>query len=189
MRDRIKSLRRVKASELRANPKNWRHHPEGQRTALQSVLNEIGLVDAVIARETDDGLELLDGHLRADVSGDEKIPVLVVDVTDQEAAVVLATLDPLSAMAESSSAELDALLRTIEFESDAVAETLRIIAEAHDLYTPELDPETGTDEVTDEDVRETEGVLDSQFDDAGTAADEIREVVCPHCGALFEISK
>ena len=29
-RDRVKELRRVRASELNANPKNWRTHSEGQ---------------------------------------------------------------------------------------------------------------------------------------------------------------
>ncbi len=31
IRDRIKELRRVKASELLPNPKNWRRHPKVQR--------------------------------------------------------------------------------------------------------------------------------------------------------------
>jgi hypothetical protein len=34
MRDRVQELRRVPASELRANPKNWRRHPPAQQEAL-----------------------------------------------------------------------------------------------------------------------------------------------------------
>ena len=33
IRDRIKELRRVKASELRPHPKNWRVHPAAQQDA------------------------------------------------------------------------------------------------------------------------------------------------------------
>ena len=61
MRDRVKELRRVPASELRANPKNWRRHPPAQEAALRGVLEDIGFADAMIARETEDGLELIDG--------------------------------------------------------------------------------------------------------------------------------
>ncbi|KKK79102.1 hypothetical protein LCGC14_2836880, partial [marine sediment metagenome] len=63
-RDRVRELRRVPASELLANPRNWRRHPGAQVAALRGVLAEIGFADAMIARETPEGLELIDGHLR-----------------------------------------------------------------------------------------------------------------------------
>ena len=96
MKDRVKELRRVPASELRANPKNWRRHPPSQEAALRGVLEDIGFADAVIARETADGLELIDGHLRQEVMGDQSIPVLIVDVTEEEADKILLTHDPLA---------------------------------------------------------------------------------------------
>ncbi len=55
IRDRIKELRRVKASELSPNPRNWRTHPEGQQDALRGILAEIGYADAILARELKDG--------------------------------------------------------------------------------------------------------------------------------------
>ena len=76
IRDRIKSFRRVKASELLPNPRNWRRHPEGQREALRGLLAEIGFAGAALARETDHGLMLIDGHLRAELAPDAKVPVL-----------------------------------------------------------------------------------------------------------------
>ena len=63
IRDRIKELRRVPASELMPNPKNWRLHPASQENALRSVLADIGFADVAIARETADGLMLIDGIL------------------------------------------------------------------------------------------------------------------------------
>ena len=98
-RNRIVELRRVKASDLRRNPKNWRQHPEGQRSALLEMLGTVGFVGAAIGRDTPDGVELIDGHLRADIAEDSSIPVLIVDLNDDEAAKVLATFDPLSALA------------------------------------------------------------------------------------------
>ena len=109
-RDRVVELRRVRAGDLRPDPRNWRRHPPGQRAALSRMLDRLGYVDAVIARETPDGLVLVDGHLRAGMSPDAQIPVLVVDLDHSEAGEVLATLDPLAAMAE---ADRDALARLL----------------------------------------------------------------------------
>ena len=133
-------VRRVKASELRENAANWRRHPESQRRALGGVLAEIGYVDALIARETENGeLELLDGHLRRDLTPDMEVPVLVVDLDDSEAATVLATLDPLSAMAEADEQKLGELLAGLEAEDEAVQEMLEELTEEHkvDVFRPE----------------------------------------------------
>lgn len=119
IRDRIVELRRVKASELSANPRNWRLHPDDQKGALAAMLEDVGFVGTLIARQLKDGsLELLDGHLRADVAGDEEVPVVIVDLNDQEAARVLATYDPLSDMAETDSDILAELLEDAEFGDD-----------------------------------------------------------------------
>src|SRR5438034_2439194 len=99
IRDRVIELRRVPVGELRPNPKNWRRHPEVQRRALAAMLAEVGFAGAVLARQTPDGLELIDGHLRTDMLSDQEIPVLVLDVDEAEAAKILASLDPLAAMA------------------------------------------------------------------------------------------
>jgi hypothetical protein len=43
---------------------------------------------------------LIDGHLRAETTHDQLVPVLVLDVDEAEANKLLATLDPLAVMAE-----------------------------------------------------------------------------------------
>ncbi len=120
IRDRIKGLRRVKASELRPNPKNWRTHPKAQREALQGLLAEIGYADALLARETPDGLQLIDGHLRAETTPEQEVPVLVLDLDEKEAEKLLASLDPLAAMAGQNDDLLRDLLAGIETESAAL---------------------------------------------------------------------
>jgi hypothetical protein len=115
IRDRIKELRRIRARELLPHPKNWRRHPQAQVAALRGLLDEIGYADAVLARELPDGrLMLIDGHLRKETTPDAQIPVLVVDVTEAEAEKILATLDPLAAMAESDSERIKALVATVQ---------------------------------------------------------------------------
>lgn len=109
MRQRIKELRWVKPADLAPDPRNWRRHPPQQVQQLRQMLESVGIVDAAIARETDDGLMLIDGHLRRDVI-EAEIPVLVVDLDEEEAGQVLATLDPLAGMATTDSGALQELI-------------------------------------------------------------------------------
>lgn len=122
VRDRIKGLKRIKAGDLRPHPQNWRVHTQAQREALQGILGEIGYADALIARQLPDkSYQLLDGHLRAETTPNTRVPVLVVDLDDDEAAKLLASLDPLAAMAGSDPAQLDALLAGLKSESAALS--------------------------------------------------------------------
>ncbi len=121
IRDRIKELRRVKASLLRPHPKNWRTHPTAQRDALRGVLAEIGYADALIARQLPDGsLQLIDGHLRAEVTPEHEVPVLVVDLDEQEAAKLLAVHDPLAGLAAANEQMLSELLAEVETGNEAL---------------------------------------------------------------------
>ncbi len=102
IRDRIVELRRVRAKDLIPHPKNWRTHPKRQQEALRGILAEVGYADALLARETQDGLQLIDVHLRAETTPDQEVPVLVLDLTEEEADKLLADLhtesDPLRAL-------------------------------------------------------------------------------------------
>ncbi len=125
-RDRIKELRRVRAGDLLPNPKNWRRHSKAQADALRGLLTAIGYADALLARELADGkLMLVDGHLRAATTPDAEVPVLVLDVTEEEADKILLTLDPLAAMAEADSEQLKILLETVRTDDAAVQELLK----------------------------------------------------------------
>ena len=129
IRDRIKELRRVRAKGLVQNPKNWRRHPKAQAEALRGLLAEVGYAGALLVRELPDGrLMIIDGHLRAETTPDSIVPVLVLDVTEEEADKILLTHDPLGAMAESDAERIKALLTTVRTDSEAVQELLKRIA-------------------------------------------------------------
>ena len=49
--DRIIAFTRVRARDLKPNPRNWRTHPPRQREALRGLLAEIGYADALLVRE------------------------------------------------------------------------------------------------------------------------------------------
>jgi len=122
IKNRVKELRIVPASELLPNPKNWRTHPAAQKDALRGILAEVGMADACLARELPDGsLMLIDGHLRAETVADAKVPVLILDVTEAEADKILATLDPLAAMAEKDAEQLASLLGDLKEQNDNLA--------------------------------------------------------------------
>jgi hypothetical protein len=164
IRDRIRELRRIPARDLIPNAKNWRTHPQAQQDALRGLLSEIGYADALLARETPEGLVLIDGHLRAETTPDSEVPVLILDVSAEEADKILLTLDPLAAMAESDRDALKDLLSTVESESEAVRNLFARIAEDSGITAPDFDP--------------------ASFDDQGRL-DQKNKVTCPECGHEF----
>ena len=137
IRDRIKELRRVPAGELRRNPRNWRMHPSEQQDALRGVLAEVGYASALLARELPDGtLMLIDGHLRAETTPDAVVPVLVLDVDEDEADKILLTHDPLAGMATVSQEHLQSLLVDVQTDSGSVRSLLDSIASS-EMPSPE----------------------------------------------------
>ena len=168
IRDRVKELRRVPASQLQPNPKNWRTHPEGQANALRGILAEVGIAGAVLARETaEGGLMLIDGHLRAETLQNVEVPVLVLDVDEAEADKLLATIDPLGAMAEADADKLRELLEEVETASEDLA----------NMFT---------------ELAEEAGILGDGNEDKESSAEEINtdsfemECKCPRCGFEFD---
>jgi hypothetical protein len=146
IRDRIKELRRVRASQLQPHPNNWRTHPAAQQDVLRGVLAEIGYAGALLARELPDGsLQLIDGHLRAEITPEMDVPVLVVDLDEHEAAKLLALHDPLASMAESNDATLAELLAQVETENDAVQSFLDQMLGSSDTATDESPPAADKD--------------------------------------------
>ena len=100
---------------LIANDSNWRTHTPLQRGALASVLNEVGLVQSVVVNTTTG--RLVDGHLRVELAkaqGQPTIPVVYVELSEEEERVVLATLDPIGAMATADRERLAELLQGID---------------------------------------------------------------------------
>ena len=116
-RNRIVGYGEEPPESFLANPSNWRIHPRSQRDALAGVLAEVGWVqDVVVNRQTG---HLIDGHLRVDMAmerNEPSVPVVYVDLSPSEEALILATLDPLSALAVADKGKLDELLREVKSE-------------------------------------------------------------------------
>src|SRR5437870_9928521 len=108
-RNRIIGHADVPPDDLVPNPRNWRSHPWDQQRAVGGALSEVGWVAEVLVNQTTG--HVVDGHLRIELALARKeptVPVTYVELSEDEERIVLATLDPLAAMAD---AETDALAK------------------------------------------------------------------------------
>jgi hypothetical protein len=138
MRNRILGLEYVHPGELHPHPQNWREHPNTQRAALREVLERIGVADVVLAyRSPETGkLTMIDGHLRRDILAEmPTVPVLILDLTDNEARALLAAHDPIATMAIRNDELYEQLLDEISDE-----ETFTDIARMLDIDWGKEDP-------------------------------------------------
>ena len=130
IKDRVKEFRRVRAGDIERHPLNYRTHPGPQREAMDDILQEVGIAGALVCYEKEDGtLRLIDGELRKDTDEDIEWPVLILDVDEAEANLLLATYDPLSAMATADPEVLGKLLHQVETGSEAIQSMLADLAE------------------------------------------------------------
>src|SRR5260370_21718438 len=101
IRNRIKAHRLVRAGDLVPHEFNFRTHPGHQHAALKALYREVGFARSLLAYELPDGrLKLIDGHLRRDIDPDMEVEVEILDVTDEEPRMLLLSIDPLAALAE-----------------------------------------------------------------------------------------
>ena len=136
-RNRIVGYSEEVPDQLLANPSNWRIHPAAQQNALSGVLKEVGLVQNVVANRTTG--HLVDGHLRVMLAMRENqpvVPVTWVELSEEEEHLILASLDPLAAMATADAGALDALLSSVNSGEAAVQAMLADLATHSGLYDP-----------------------------------------------------
>jgi len=133
--------------QLLAHPLNFRVHPKAQQDTLAGVLNEVGVVQNIIVNERTG--RLVDGHLRVTLAmrqNQPTVPVTYVDLSPEEEALILATLDPISAMANADADKLRELLDDVSTGDAAVMAMLSEMAEREGIVDF-----GGTDGLTDPD--------------------------------------
>ena len=140
-RNRIVGEAEVAPDSLLANPWNFRVHPKRQRDAMESALDNIGWIQRIIVNRVTG--HVLDGHMRVASAihhGVEFVPVVYVELSEDEERAALATFDPLGSVAvmdsdtfadltdglATGSEVLDAFLSELRPDSVSVAD------EAHD---------------------------------------------------------
>lgn len=133
--------------QLLAHPLNFRVHPKAQQDTLAGVLNEVGVVQNIIVNERTN--TMIDGHLRVTLAmrqNQPTVPVTYVDLSPEEEALILATLDPIAAMANADADKLRELLDDVSTGDAAVMAMLSDMAEREGIVDFR-----GTDGLTDPD--------------------------------------
>jgi ParB-like chromosome segregation protein Spo0J len=113
-RNRIVGSGTEAPERLAANPANWRVHPRHQRDALAGSLDTVGWVAQVLVNRRTG--YVVDGHARVALAlarGEPAVPVLYVDLSPDEERLVLATFDPIGALAGADGERLTALLAEV----------------------------------------------------------------------------
>jgi hypothetical protein len=133
-KDPANPIRYIRGKDLAPHPLNWRTHPTDQLDALKGILADVGIADAVKGFELPDGrVMLIDGHARAEVMPDQEIPVLMLDVTEEEAKKLLAVFDPVGDLAGANAGKLGELLAGVESGNAAVQALLDSLASQHGI--------------------------------------------------------
>jgi len=143
-RSRIVAHGEEAPDQLLANPANWRIHPKAQQDALSGVLDQVGWVQDVIVNRTTG--HVVDGHLRVSLAigrGEPSIPVVYVELDEHEEKLILATIDPLAAMAATDAEQLAALLDEVSTTDQAVTEMLAGLASTNGIA---VDPKPVADD-------------------------------------------
>ena len=155
----------VDPATLLAHPQNWRVHGHLQAEAMAGVLNEVGWVQRVIVNQRTG--QLVDGHLRVKLAlqrQESSIPVLYVDLSEEEERLVLVTLDPIAALAEADKGMLRALLEEVSSGDAGIQQMLSQLAQEEGITPPAFAPVS----------EDEQGRLDQK-----------KMVTCPHCGGEF----
>jgi ParB-like chromosome segregation protein Spo0J len=128
-RSRIVRTSEEAPEQLLAHPDQWKVHPQAQQEALAGILGEVGWVQHVIVSEHTG--YLIDGHARVGLAisrGEPTVPVVYVDLSPEEERLVLATIDPVGALAVPDKDQLDALLRDVSSGDAAIQALLADLA-------------------------------------------------------------
>lgn len=166
---RIIGLEYKPAHQFLANVKNPRKHPASQREALRGSLDTLGWYDVVIEnRQTG---ELIDGHARIEeaLTKDENalVPVLVVDMSQAEQDLALASHDFISSLAEYDRQSLDSLLQDVQTDDTRLQAMLGELAMNEGITPPDFQP------ISPDDLARLDQL-------------EPKWVICPCCGEKFD---
>lgn len=132
---------------LLANPQNWRVHTIEQRAAMSGVLGQVGWVQNVIVNRTSG--RIVDGHLRVELArerGESVVPVVYVELSPAEEALVLGTLDTITTMAGTDEDAFTALLGQMDEASAALLAAM--MEDVRPEFDPTGDPQPRLDERT-----------------------------------------
>jgi hypothetical protein len=178
-RSRIVGHGEAVPSELVANPANWRVHPPRQRKALEALLDQVGWVRNVIVNR-------VTGHLvaLAVTRKEATIPVVYVELDEDEERLVLASLDPIASLAATDTAALAALAANFEV-TDVATEQPELTEMVREM--------SGTKSQSTDSQSPSQDQIDARADEIEHAFEDRHlksyEATCPNCGNGFSFAR
>ncbi len=179
--NRITRYGEAAPGQLVANDKNWRTHPQAQQDALEGALRKVGIVQNVVVNERSG--KMMDGHLRVQMaisSGQPTVPITYVNLSDEEEALILATIDPVTGLAGTDQKLLDSLITDIRL-SDLGMDLGTGLNDLLNSLSP--DPSLAAAEGED-DIPALPSEPISRLGDLWLLGGY---VVCPHCGTVNDV--
>ncbi|MBE7465416.1 MAG: hypothetical protein HS116_18215 [Planctomycetes bacterium] len=131
----------IESGSLDENPLNWRRHSPEQLQSIRDLLSDpdVGWAGACLYNERTK--RLIDGHARKSVSDPKQlVPVLVGEWSEEAEKKILATLDPVGAMAQGDAEAYATLVEMVQAESLWVRDLI------HNTQAALLATEDGADE-------------------------------------------
>lgn len=120
-RNRIVGYDNVAPDQLMGHPYNYRRHGAKQQEIMSETLGTLGWVQAVLVSKNTG--TVLDGHMRVELAlrNDEPtVPVIYVEVSEDEERTILATFDPLGGMAYIDRDQLAELVGDIDLTNGTI---------------------------------------------------------------------
>jgi hypothetical protein len=180
---RIKGYGSADPASLVPHPENWRTHPQRQQDALSKLLDEVGWVRSVIVNQTTG--RLVDGHLRVGLAvarGEQLVPVVYVELDEQEERVILANLDPIATLAATDTAALMALAGSVSIEHPEQTDVMALLKELTGMRS-QSGASAGP---TQEQIARQSTELELRF---GARHLDSHAATCPKCKFEFEFAK
>lgn len=144
--NRIIGMGEEDVEQIVANPHNFRIHPTIQQVALTGSLETLGWIQTVIINKTTGNL--IDGHLRVLLAMRKKVtkvPVTYIQITEEEEAQALLSLDPISALAATDHDKLAELFAMVETDNELVNNFLDDFKQREALFLNVPGPGDGGD--------------------------------------------
>jgi len=138
-RSRIVAHTEMDPAEIKPNPWNWREHPAYQLLSLSGMLEELGWIQSVVVNQTTG--HLIDGHARVDLAykhGEPNIPVIMVELSEEEEKKAIALFDPISALAKANAERFADLLATLQTRNEGLSQFIQdLAARAGEIVLPQ----------------------------------------------------
>ena len=168
LRTRITGMQFLKGKDLQDHAGNFRTHPQHQREALSGILRDVGIAGALLVYQSErqDGITVIDGHLRKGDFPEQEWPCLMTDLDDAEADYMLLMHDELGRQAERDKEAVQALLAHVNSGEAGVQALMAKLGYDLGIIVPDFAP-VEIDE---------QGKLDELAD---------KSVECPNCGHRF----